>query len=248
MANTDLTRTTRTDPTGYYFYGIKDAVTDGKFTYASLATNGLSTGTTGFKLGGTLIENTTIAKGGFNLGIDGTGTFVATAASGGDSTILSLLGTSFNLYYDDAVNLQKIEADGTDFKITDTINTKGLVYAADYSANFTARSLVDKDYVDSNNVIKTLVTKQADYTATSIDEVILSDGSLATVTITLPTISATNHGQVYTLKAIDVSSLCDIDTDGADTFEDTTTNYAFTNAFEIFKIIADNNSATWRQL
>lgn len=32
--------------------------------------------------------------------------------------------------------------------VTDSINTKGLVYAADYSANFTARSLVDKDYVD----------------------------------------------------------------------------------------------------
>ena len=32
---------------------------------------------------------------------------------------------------------------------TDTTNSKGIVYGADYSANFTVRSLVDKDYVDN---------------------------------------------------------------------------------------------------
>ena len=37
------------------------------------------------------------------------------------------------------------------FKITDTLDNKGAVYAADYSANFTARSLVDKGYVDASN-------------------------------------------------------------------------------------------------
>ena len=33
--------------------------------------------------------------------------------------------------------------------ITDLVNTKGLEYAADYSANYTARSLVDKAYADA---------------------------------------------------------------------------------------------------
>ena len=37
----------------------------------------------------------------------------------------------------------------TSMVITDTVNTKGMEYAADYSANFTDRSLVDKAYVDA---------------------------------------------------------------------------------------------------
>lgn len=40
------------------------------------------------------------------------------------------------------------ELSSTGIVITDTIDTKGVVYAADYSANFTDRSLVDKGYVD----------------------------------------------------------------------------------------------------
>lgn len=34
------------------------------------------------------------------------------------------------------------------FEVVDQINTKGMIYAADYSANYTDRSLVDKGYVD----------------------------------------------------------------------------------------------------
>lgn len=38
--------------------------------------------------------------------------------------------------------------DDGDFEVIDAINSKGLVYAGDYSAAWTARSLVDKAYVD----------------------------------------------------------------------------------------------------
>ncbi len=43
-----------------------------------------------------------------------------------------------------------IALSGTSMLVTDENNTKGLEYAADYSANFVSRSLVDKAYVDAN--------------------------------------------------------------------------------------------------
>jgi len=45
-------------------------------------------------------------------------------------------------------NQMLINATTAAFTVTDSINNKGMVYAADYSANFTLRSLVDKEYVD----------------------------------------------------------------------------------------------------
>ncbi len=39
---------------------------------------------------------------------------------------------------------------GTNMMFSDTLNSRGVEYAADYSANYTARSLVDKGYVDSH--------------------------------------------------------------------------------------------------
>ena len=43
----------------------------------------------------------------------------------------------------------------TFIEVTDTLNSKGMEYAADYGTNFTARSLVDKGYVDTLGYIKT---------------------------------------------------------------------------------------------
>lgn len=37
----------------------------------------------------------------------------------------------------------------TDILVTDSVSEKGLEYAGDYSANYTTRSIVDKDYVDT---------------------------------------------------------------------------------------------------
>ena len=103
--------------------------------------------------------------------------------------------------------------------------------------------------LETNGTRKELSTKVNDYSLTAVDEVIILDGNANTVTATLPAISAINHGQKYTLKTIDISFLCDIDTTGADAFEDTTTNFAFaTPLTEIINLIADNDTKIWRQI
>jgi len=43
----------------------------------------------------------------------------------------------------------RISFDANEISVLDEINSKGMIYDADYSANFTDRSLVDKAYVDS---------------------------------------------------------------------------------------------------
>lgn len=48
---------------------------------------------------------------------------------------------------------RSISVDSAALTVTDTADSKGLVNAADYSANFTDRSLVDKEYVDRVKVI-----------------------------------------------------------------------------------------------
>jgi len=50
------------------------------------------------------------------------------------------------------VSFEGIELTASGMLVTDSTLGKGLVYAADYSANFTVRSLVDKEYVDTNSV------------------------------------------------------------------------------------------------
>jgi len=91
------------------------------------ATNGLteySEGTIG--LGGTLTQNTTIsgATGAYNLTINQIGTLNLATQSG-----FSLVMNGSAIF-------------------TDTANSKGLEYAADYSANFIDESLITKRYVD----------------------------------------------------------------------------------------------------
>ncbi len=78
----------------------------------------------------------------------------------------------------------------------------GLQYAADYSANFTPRSLVDKGYVTgltSNIQINKLAVAiaSANYTATTANHVILVDTTAAR-TITLP--ASPVDGQVFHIK------------------------------------------------
>jgi hypothetical protein len=72
------------------------------------------------------------------------------AANGSLGGEISLNPTLSYFKYNNASGDQQVSFNGTAMTVTDAINTKGLEYAADYSANFTARSLVDKAYVDSN--------------------------------------------------------------------------------------------------
>lgn len=64
--------------------------------------------------------------------------------------------------------------------VADTTDSKGLVYAADYSANFTDRSLVDKAYVDSAASVRTnhvLVKSVSDFPAAVGGVITLADNT-----------------------------------------------------------------------
>lgn len=72
--------------------------------------------------------------------------------------------------------------------VTDTTNTRGLQYAADYSANFIDRSLVDKKYVDE--------AIAASSPALDLDDVIENGGIANTSnSILIETVSGNNTGK-----------------------------------------------------
>jgi len=64
----------------------------------------------------------------------------------------------------------------------------------------------------------TVVTKTADYTATSVDYVIIADGTSNTVTITLPTALGID-GRRYQIKCIDATFAVDVDGNGTETID-----------------------------
>jgi hypothetical protein len=85
----------------------------------------------------------------------------------------------------------------------DDINSRGLEYEADYSANYNDRTLVDKEYVDSqtsggtnNQYVRQFVTGAT--TLGSSDFVTLVSTTGGTVTVTLP--ASPVAGQVYYIK------------------------------------------------
>ncbi len=148
------------------------------------ASNGLTKTINDIKLGGVLTQNTVITGSNNSLYIGDLSTFtidstnVAINANGGDSDIyssnnLNLTGdvstnlisnqTNINLY----ASTQSVANNGNNntIVVSDGLANKGIVYASDYSANFTPESLVSKRYVDntissssltySNGLIKT---------------------------------------------------------------------------------------------
>ena len=58
-------------------------------------------------------------------------------------------GGGTQMVYNNGPFSQFLSFNGSSMVVRDTINSKGLVYLSDYSSNFTNRSLVDKEYVDS---------------------------------------------------------------------------------------------------
>jgi hypothetical protein len=82
--------------------------------------------------------------------------------------------------------------------------TTGIQYAADYSAGFTPRSLVDKAFVTgftpSLNVYSQKVIVTANYTATTSNFVIFCNTTGSSFTITLP--ASPVDGQVYKIKDV----------------------------------------------
>jgi hypothetical protein len=147
------------------------------------ATNGLSVAGQDVKLGGSLTENTTVAGGtSYSLGFTdltnsehsvagATALLDLNAKSNAQLTIKSQSGTLLGDDFTDAVGIN-LDYNADIFRIIDNRATpKGIEYAADYSANYTDRSLVDKEYVDA--VASGLDVKDAAIVATTI-----SDGNI----------------------------------------------------------------------
>jgi len=81
--------------------------------------------------------------------------FSASAFGTNFSSSVIVQSTLLRLYYEVGGVFSRITVDASEMVIEDDLNLKGLVYDADYSDNFTARSLPDKAYVD---LIATLTT------------------------------------------------------------------------------------------
>ena len=73
----------------------------------------------------------------------------STAPSGDNSFVFTTVNGSSIGWNTSGVGTRTIDIGPNFMKVDDPVGSKGLEYDADYSANFTARSLVDKDYVDN---------------------------------------------------------------------------------------------------
>lgn len=105
--------------------------------------NGLTLSGADIKFGGTLTQNTQIL---------GTNYSFAVISSNGSTSLASFQvsnSTGASIRYSSDSNLKSIDINSTAFTIRDDTNNGGVKYAADYSASFTDRSLVDKAYVTS---------------------------------------------------------------------------------------------------
>ena len=146
------------------------ATTGQDFTTAS---NGLTKSNYNVTLGGTLTAATTVVLGGNALQLSGEGASSTTVAWSGApyytrllvngsgsqlKTTFGTLGNNFFLASDTMTmnftdggtgNQMIMKFDGTNMFVTDSVNSRGLEYVTDYSANFLTNSLVTKKYVDN---------------------------------------------------------------------------------------------------
>ena len=120
----------------------------------------LSTFETIYSSDGTLPEDRTIELGGNNLSIEGINAYfsindnnafisVYDNATDNESTVGVTRDWAAISYDPDTGGKFNIELRATYMKITDNVNSRGIEYDADYSTNYTNRTLVDKNYVDT---------------------------------------------------------------------------------------------------
>ena len=133
---------------------------------STTAGNGLTLNGDAVELGGTLDKNTTIAGGSFNLTFNDLATATIEA-----TTIAIATSSGYSLDMNGAATF------------TDIGNSKGIEYAADYSTNFTDRSLVDKGYVDTEIGNITQEATTADNGLTETGDNIQLGGALTQNTI-----------------------------------------------------------------
>ena len=146
-------------------------------TDATTASNGLTKSGDNITLGGTLTGNTTISLSGtstFVMSGDsgnseqikietnfinnqpaslrvGKGSAAIYSESGSSSvnSYASASGSYAQIGRENGAVIQQINITDTGMKITDTVLTQGLIYDSNYHANYTNRSLIDKEYVDN---------------------------------------------------------------------------------------------------
>jgi hypothetical protein len=114
------------------------------------STNGLTTDGRNIKLGGELDENTVISGTTNSLSIDVNG--INLTDNGGSDVNIESDGGSVIIKGNDGTSVTQTQIDVSEIGIVITDNrttSTGVEYAGDYSADFVARSLVDKAYVDA---------------------------------------------------------------------------------------------------
>lgn len=134
---------------------LDDTISGSLGSYISAASNGLTLSGQTVKLGGTVSENTTISGGGSQtFMISGMSSISILSSAGGafysgaSYTYMGSLDTNF-LWNSSGLQIN-IDDGSSGLTINDGRYTHpGLVYASDYSSDFTDRSLVDKGYVDN---------------------------------------------------------------------------------------------------
>lgn len=134
---------------------LVDTISSSIGTYVNSASNGLTLASQNVKLGGAVTENTTLSGGGSQtFTISGMSAVNILSSAGGafhSSASYTYMGSLSTNFLWNSSGLQINIADGSSgLTINDGRTTHpGLVYAADYSSDFTSRSLVDKGYVDT---------------------------------------------------------------------------------------------------
>jgi len=87
-------------------------------------------------------------------------------------------------------------------------------------------------------------TKTTDYTITLNDDVILADGSISAVTITLPAVASCG-GRSFTIKAIDITNIVKLATNALETIDGVSTDYTFANKYDSITVKSDGTQ-WWR--
>lgn len=137
----------------------------------STASNGLTKTNLDIALGGTLTGNTAIDTDGSDFEISsssGGDYLINTGSAGNDSSLALSVGTAtLSSTISSIVNSIQLASAIT---VTDGVNSKGIVNAADYSANSTARSLIDKAEIQaliaaSGGTFVNLTDTPANYTS-----------------------------------------------------------------------------------
>jgi hypothetical protein len=186
------------------------------------ATNGLSVNGANIKLGGTLTGSTKIntnfssfivgandVNNGAAIFTDGTQVVLQNYLSGTGSSVIvnqnqiSVDSGYVRSSYDVTGVTTSFDSGFTPITILDRY---GIRYSADYSANFTPRSLVDKAYVTgltsslTQNIYNQKVVISANTVLSTLNFIVLVDSSVSGLTITLP--SSPVDGQVYKIKDV----------------------------------------------